>query len=48
MKDCYSIAVCDDEKLALDVVSSAVKSLMSKYSVTGGVFWKEPKRKLST
>ena len=37
MKDYYSIAVCDDEKLALDVVSSAVKSLMSKYSVTGGV-----------
>lgn len=37
MKDCYSIAVCDDEKLALDVVSSAVKSLMSKYSLTGGV-----------
>ncbi len=37
MKDYYSIAVCDDEKLALDVVSSAVKSLMNKYSVTGGV-----------
>ncbi len=37
MKECYSIAVCDDEKLALDVVSSAVKSLMNKYSVTGGV-----------
>lgn len=37
MKNNYSIAVCDDEKLALDVVASAVKSLMNEYGVLGSV-----------
>lgn len=37
MKNNYSIAVCDDEKLALDVVASAVKSFMNEYGFLGSV-----------